>query len=358
MLSKLCIPGLWQLEEADMGGKVQTKKTTADDEKVRREKTDSLTGIWSRSAAEEQINLVIQGGGSFFICDIDHFRRINEQHGHLAGDECLRQVAETLGYMVRRNDILGRFGGDEFVIFMPGCGEAEQAREISQRIENRFRTDRKRESRGIALTVTVVYTVWQKGDNCGAMFARAAGLLEEHRKKTCAESGRQNRDGDIYWKDARRIREDLIEQIHKPGAYCRDYETFKSIYRFLERGLIRSGQHACVILITLVDEEGKCLLPHQKDALMEHLGENIREMLRIGDVYTRYTSSQYLVLVIDTTEGQADKIADRIKDKFRKGSGDKELLVHYCYALQPAEVKALEAIESFPAARMQGVVSQ
>lgn len=71
---------------------------------------------------------------------------------------------------------------------------------------------------------------------------------------------------------------------------------------------------------------------------MERLGEDIHKALRVGDVYTRYSSSQYLVLVIDTTEEMADMVADRVKDRFLEEGGDSSLLVHYCYALRPARI--------------------
>ncbi len=151
-------------------------------------------------------------------------------------------------------------------------------------------------------------------------------------------AARRYLSGDQYIKDANRVRKELIEQIRKPGAYCQDYDTFKGIYRFLERGIIRSGQKACVILITVVNEQGESLLPHEKDVLMERRGEKIGATPRIGDVYTRYYSSQYLILVIDTTEGQADIIVDRIKGKFLADSPGNNILIHHCYELQPARV--------------------
>lgn len=81
----------------------------------------------------------------------------------------------------------------------------------------------------------------------------------------------------------RKVRKDLIEQIQQPGAYCQDYETFKGIYRFLARGIIRSGQKVCVSLITVVDGEGESPGLHERDTLMEQLGEIIRAALRVGD---------------------------------------------------------------------------
>lgn len=306
---------------------------------------DRLTGIWNKRETEAQIASVMHGGGSFFLCDIDKLRRINDQYGHLAGDECLKQVAQTLGYMVRRDDVLGRIGGDEFVIFMPDCTDSQRAEEIGRRIENRFNANRRKENKGIAVQVATACTLWHEGDTYQAMFERASAELAK-RKTDCNRTGeRQGAEKDTYKKDARRVRDDLIEQIKKPGAYCRDYETFKSIYRFLERGIIRSGQKACVILITVVDEKGRSLSPHEKDAMMERLGEDIRQTLRIGDVYTRYTSSQYLILVIDTTEGQADMIAERVRNQFLADRGESDILVHYCYELQPARIKEIEKEE-------------
>lgn len=306
---------------------------------------DRLTGIWNKKEAEAQITSVMHGGGSFFICDIDRLRRINDQYGHLAGDECLKQVAQTLGYMVRRDDVLGRIGGDEFVIFMPDCTDQRQAEEIRRRIENRFNANRgkeNRENKGVAIQVRTVCTLWHEGDTYQTMFERASAELAKRKTDHYLTGERRCAGKDNYKKDARRIRDDLIEQIKKPGAYCRDYETFKSIYRFLERGIIRSGQKACVILITVVDEKGRSLSPHEKDAMMERLGEDIRQTLRIGDVYTRYTSSQYLILVIDTTEGQADMIAERVRNKFLADREESDILVHYCYELQAARIKEIE----------------
>ena len=78
---------------------------------------------------------------------------------------------------------------------------------------------------------------------------------------------------------------------------------------------------------------------------MERLGADIGATLRIGDVYTRYSSSQYLLLVIDTTEGQADRIVGRIKERFLTEELGNDILVHHCYELQPARIGELEERE-------------
>lgn len=176
------------------------------------------------------------------------------------------------------------------------------------------------------------------------MLERAEEELSK-RKAELLPGGKKGRR-DSYERDARQIREELTEQISQPGAFCQNYETFKSIYRFIERGIVRSGQKACAILFSVVDGEGNTIVPCEKDILMERLGKAIRGALRIGDVYTRYSSGQYLVLVIDTTEHMADIIAGRIRSKFLEGIERKSLLIHYCYELQPARIQELQREET------------
>lgn len=299
---------------------------------------DGLTGALKKSVAEARMASVVKENkcGTLFLCDIDNLKHINDRYGHQAGDECLKETAKILKCMMHQKDIFGRRSGDEFLIYMPECKEVQQAKEVCRRIEKRFRIDRGRE--GILFTVTMACAVWQPQDTCRSLLRRADEEMSRQRASLYLQDERRGNRKEQYIKDVNLVREDLMEQIQKPGAYCQDYETFKGIYRFLERGIIRSGQKAGVILLTVVDDQGRSPLPHEKDMLMEKLGENIGAALRIGDVYTRYSSSQYLILVIDTTEGQADIIVDRIKSEFLLNSPGNNILIHHCYELQPARI--------------------
>jgi diguanylate cyclase (GGDEF)-like protein len=92
-------------------------------------KTDLLNAAGWQHAAELLLARAAasrpgQNVGALMI-DLDHFKRVNDQHGHLAGDAVLRAVAQTIAAQVRSSDIVGRFGGEEFVVLAPVPSSAE-----------------------------------------------------------------------------------------------------------------------------------------------------------------------------------------------------------------------------------------
>ena len=87
---------------------------------------DTLTGVYSRAGFILQVRQRMAEGGepyAFVMTDIDHFKRINDTMGHVAGDIAIQQVARTFQKACNTNDLIGRFGGDEFLIFMQ-CPDA------------------------------------------------------------------------------------------------------------------------------------------------------------------------------------------------------------------------------------------
>ncbi len=87
--------------------------------------TDRLTGLANRRAVEGQVQQELlrlrryQTPVSFIMFDLDHFKNINDVHGHGAGDEVLRQVAKALSASVRETDLVSRWGGEEFLVVLP-----------------------------------------------------------------------------------------------------------------------------------------------------------------------------------------------------------------------------------------------
>ena len=101
--------------------------------------TDPLTNTFNRrhflelSARKIKRTQSSNGHASFLLFDLDHFKNINDEHGHLVGDQVLQGVAQICTCHLRPDDVLGRFGGEEFVIFLPET-TLEDARNIAERL--------------------------------------------------------------------------------------------------------------------------------------------------------------------------------------------------------------------------------
>lgn len=118
----------------DTGGADLERKVATFYKKVENLEHDSLTGLLSRGAAEKilagkQLDLPL----SMILIDVDHFKRVNDTLGHHIGDEVLRAVALKIGRETRDKDVAVRWGGEEFVILLPGCPE-KRAVAIAERI--------------------------------------------------------------------------------------------------------------------------------------------------------------------------------------------------------------------------------
>jgi diguanylate cyclase (GGDEF)-like protein len=96
------------------------KKTKEVSDMKKRTYRDALTGLWNRVYTEEMVDKHIKNGGSgtFLMIDMDNFKSINDNYGHIAGDKTLKMFADTLKEFSDKDDILCRIGGDEFVVFM------------------------------------------------------------------------------------------------------------------------------------------------------------------------------------------------------------------------------------------------
>lgn len=121
---------------------------------------DPLTGLANRrhfrAVLEREIDRVTRSGEAalLLMLDIDHFKKVNDTHGHLAGDVVLQSVARTLSACVRPMDTLARYGGEEFAVVLPAC-QAAFGRVVAERIRRAVANTPIRISPGVELNVTV-----------------------------------------------------------------------------------------------------------------------------------------------------------------------------------------------------------
>lgn len=117
-------------------------------------------------------------GAAMVMLDVDHFKRVNDLNGHLAGDLMLREIARATGETLRHADILGRFGGEEFIVFLPHT-DVLGALDVAERIRERVAAI-KLEWRGQQISTTVslgVATLGISHDTVGALIADADRAL-------------------------------------------------------------------------------------------------------------------------------------------------------------------------------------
>jgi diguanylate cyclase (GGDEF)-like protein/PAS domain S-box-containing protein len=146
--------------------------------------TDALTGLPNRRRALEQARLEIERAArygrplSLAMLDMDHFKAINDRHGHLVGDEALRRVAATVRRELRAQDHVGRYGGEELIFIFPES-PLEAARPVVERIRAAVATlELPGEGGGaVPLTLSGGVVQWRKGESVDDAIRRADAAL-------------------------------------------------------------------------------------------------------------------------------------------------------------------------------------
>jgi diguanylate cyclase len=130
-------------------------------EELQREASqDSLTGLKNRRRFEEDLRVAMARGrregttGALLMLDLDHFKQVNDCHGHPAGDQLIREIAAVLRRRTRESDSLARLGGDEFAVVLPRCSAGE-ARLAAEGIAAAIRQHRPQDGEPITASVGV-----------------------------------------------------------------------------------------------------------------------------------------------------------------------------------------------------------
>ncbi|WP_439887079.1 diguanylate cyclase [Pseudomonas sp. MBLB4123] len=153
---------------------------------------DSLTGLLKHADIKEQVAIELERArrsgnrASVVMLDIDHFKKVNDNYGHTAGDNVIRALANLLRQRLRRIDSLGRYGGEEFLAVLPDCSTA-QAQRILDEIRERF-AGLRFIAEGVEFTVTL-----SAGIACTDLDSSAGELLERaDRALYAAKNGGRN----------------------------------------------------------------------------------------------------------------------------------------------------------------------
>ena len=285
---------------------------------------DALTGLWNRAYTEEKVGELLRNGvkGALFMMDMDNFKAINDNYGHMAGDGTLKAFADTLRKFAGEDDIICRIGGDEFMTFVSGPSSksalGKHAGDIIAEMgyfleKSKFETNSS-VSVGIAqfpedgedfkslynAADKALYCVKQNGKNSYHFYS----------DQYAAENKRASNSVDLKY-----LREMMHRSDPGKGAYMLDFDNFHYVYNFIRRIVERHGEDVNTILFTLQNEYAD---PVEIEQAVELLDRAIFTSLRKADVSARYSSRQVIVMLYDSNENGGQICAERIISCFNK----------------------------------------
>lgn len=327
-----------ELEELRRGLADKLEKKTREVSDIKSKSyQDALTGLWNRAYTENAVNEMISQGkkGALFMLDMDNFKAVNDNYGHIAGDETLKIFAGTLKKFAGEGDILCRIGGDEFMIFVKDVTKKSElgsrAADIISDFQKKFAAlsfeTECSVSIGIAQTPEdglefnklynsadkALYYVKQNGKNAYHFFS----------DKLQKEKSRAGKIVDLKYINSLMSRVDDGQ-----GAYFLDIDSFHHVYNFICRFVKRNEKDVQTVLFT-VNEENQEIDVTEMELILETLEKAIYTSLRRSDVSTRYSSKQIVVILMDTDEVNGSMVADRILDCFYKMYSHQEVQIDY-----------------------------
>ena len=327
-----------ELEELRRGLADKLEKKTREVSDIRSKSyQDVLTGLWNRAYTENAVNEMIsqEKKGALIMLDMDNFKAVNDNYGHIAGDETLKVFAGTLKKFAGEGDILCRIGGDEFMIFVKDVTEKSELSSRAADIISDFQKKFAALSFEIECSVSIgiaqtpedglefnklynsadkaLYYVKQNGKNAYHFFS----------DKLQKEKSRAGKIVDLKYINSLMSRADDGQ-----GAYFLDIDSFHHVYNFICRFVKRNEKDVQTVLFT-VNEENQEIDVTEMELILETLEKAIYTSLRRSDVSTRYSSKQIVVILMDTDEVNGSMVADRILDCFYKMYSHQEVQIDY-----------------------------
>ena len=170
---------------------IRLQQAKADKEKLERLITcDPLTGLPNRQTIlgklRELVNLAnrYREDFSLILTDIDHFRKINDRYGYFTGDEVLEKIGALIRGSIRNTDIVGRYGGEEFIIVLPSTNFSSSW-VAAERLRNMIEKAKFKDSARNVFTVTVSQGLvgWERNDDAVSLISRADEALRKAKEK-------------------------------------------------------------------------------------------------------------------------------------------------------------------------------
>lgn len=308
--------------------------------------TDALTGLRNRDYLHMKIKELLEEGQSGALCmiDLDNFKKINDTYGHIVGDKTLQLFADVLRKHVRAGDIACRLAGDEFVVYYNGITSREVLAKKAEGIIRVFAEKMGAIGYAGIVSVSIGIVIGEAGDEFQELYSKADKSLYfvKNNGKNAYHFYSENKESldeistvaDL--ETITHMIEDGMDQ--NKGAFHVAYDEFRKIYDFVSRCVERKQQEVQIVLFTLKVAGDYKNGVNLEDA-MQNLEKAIIGSLRAVDAGTRYSSSQYILILMDADKKNGKKVANRVTDKFYESSGADRDNVSISYDIQTLEPK-------------------
>lgn len=311
---------------------VMSKLQTQEDS----ESFDFLTGLPMRSRGEKlTAQFMQQYSGCLIFIDMDNLKKINDIHGHKAGDRALK-VLGTLLTEVSPNSIVCRLGGDEFLLFIPKT-DKEQVTAFIQNLFEKFEHATSEDPEIQYASISAGLYLSAKGEPFEDCYSKADKALY-HVK----QNGKQGfffyqqmeldlSENEVTGKDLGLIAHALSESGRYNGALNLDYREFAKIYEYMNHLNERYKHHCFLIMVTIDTAPGSVTHTENREQALACMEQAIHEKIRRVDICTRYSSMQYLLILYEPDETQISKVMDRIFQYYDTLYDKKDFIPSYEY---------------------------
>lgn len=303
---------------------------------VRKEmQLDELTSVYSFSYGEKLIKEALRDTrGSLILYDLDHFREVNDEYGFVQGDYYLKLVADAIIEM-DSEAIIARYGGDQFVAFYKGVTDEK---EISKRLDHlnaSLEKKSKEQDQFKYLSVSAGVVVSDKyTDTLADMYYKADKALYYSKQQGCGQYYFYHDAEPAEMQNTSKVdMNQLIQLVHNEnehnGGLSLTYPEFYKIYDFLKNVADLNHTQIQILMFTMIPNNGGKLTMEEHSTCMAMLEHSVSVCLRDVDITTRYSSTQRIVLLMNTDPEEAKEIAEKMMKEFYKIYDKPEISVHY-----------------------------
>ena len=296
---------------------------------------DYLTGLLSKQKGEHDITLSLRAdGGSLMLIDMDHFRKINDEYGHLMGDVALKMTADVLRE-VGGNHLVCRTGGDEFLFFLDGIMEEEvvtaKVRELLDAFQKKKQEVEVLKDAELSVGISISGAdgrefdeLYRRADKALYLVKQNHGLHYGFYQKSGILRTPEQSQGDLD-----KIMDAIKNRESYQGVFQVDYDEFNHVYDFVRHMSERNKKETQLLLFTLFSSNGSEVRLERMETAMQCMEQAICKSLRGVDVGARYSSSQFLVVLLGTERENVRVVTDRIVQNYFKLYGEKDITLTY-----------------------------